>query len=96
MSVEELFKYCFSALGLKVTLVIPENIGHLSVHDVNTHYFELLAYELCTQISSKRGDNCKEILLNFIFRTYFMVRAATSKEVFFPSFFFIITFFFLL
>lgn len=96
MSVEELFKYCFSALGLKVTLIIPTNIGHLSVHDVNTHYFELLAYELCTQISSKRGDNCKEILLNFIFRTYFMVRAATSKEVFFLPFFFIITFFLLL
>ena len=83
MSVEELFKYCFSALGLKVTLIIPTNIGQLSVHDVNTNYFELLAYKLCTQISSKRGDNCKDFLLDFIFRTYFMVRAATStsKEV---------------
>lgn len=83
MSIEELFKHCFSSLGLKVSLVIPKNIGQLSVHNINTNYFELLAYKLCTQISTKRGDNCKEILLNFIFRTYFIMRSAPSKKFFY-------------
>ena len=82
MSVEELFRHCFSSMGLKVTLTIPKNIGQLSVHVINTHYFELLAYKLCNQITSKiqGGYNCNELLLNFIFRTYFMMRAAPSKE----------------
>ena len=81
MSVEELFKHCFSSMGLKVTLTIPKNIGELSVHTINTHYFELLANKLCNQISARlKGDNSNELLLNFIFRTYFMMRAAPSKE----------------
>ena len=83
MSVEELFKHCFSSMGLKVTLTIPKNIGELSVHTINTHYFELLANKLCNQISARlKGDNSNELLLNFIFRTYFMMRAAPSKFVF--------------
>ena len=101
MSVEELFKHCFSSMGLKVTLTIPKNIGELSVHTINTHYFELLANKLCNQISARlKGDNSNELLLNFIFRTYFMMRAAPSKFVFFsppsslvsnPIFFFLFT-----
>jgi hypothetical protein len=82
MSVEQLFRHCFSAMGLKVTLTIPKNIGQLSVHTINTHYFELLAYKLCNQITSKipNSYNCNELLLNFIFRTYFLMRAAPSKR----------------
>lgn len=94
MSIKELFKHCFSSLGLKVALVIPENIGQLSVHNISTNYFELLAYKLCTQISTKRGDNCKEILLNFIFRTYFIMRSAPSNVLLFFFTFFLITYFF--